>query len=192
VNQATYGVVDDDFTEFSGVHPDTLNRYHGAQGEPIHRRFHQTGAGHPSDDDEGSSSSEGSDIDLQENVHGPGFDEEDADLQGQIAADIRDNVHHKPVKVPQSRIPFTDPTHEIWFSAALNDIRIAGLVPPGYGVCPSEWDEDGYPRHEMITFGRRKKEFIIDLPEAIWLPRAITWVQGLHTLQSILYSLGDE
>ncbi|KAF8509534.1 hypothetical protein JB92DRAFT_496892 [Gautieria morchelliformis] len=38
--------------EMTGVHPDLLHRYCGTYGESAENGPHQTGAGHPSDEDE--------------------------------------------------------------------------------------------------------------------------------------------
>ncbi|KAF8512631.1 hypothetical protein JB92DRAFT_2830676 [Gautieria morchelliformis] len=45
-------------SEHNEVHPDILRRYYAADGPIVQRRSHQTGAGHPSDEEESESESE--------------------------------------------------------------------------------------------------------------------------------------
>jgi len=118
-------------------------------------------------------------------------DDQDCLLQSQIAADIHANINHKPVKAPPSKSPFGEPVHEALFFTALNDITTAGLIPIGYGLTPQEWDDDGYPTIELTTYGCRKKEIVVELPAGVWLPRAVAWGQGLHVMQTLMYTLAN-
>ena len=119
-------------------------------------------------------------------------DDQDCLLQSQIAADIHANINHKPVKAPPSKSPFGEPVHEALFFTALNDITTAGLIPIGYGLTPQEWDDDGYPTIELTTYGCRKKEIVVALLAGVWLPRAVAWGQGLHVMQTLMYTLANE
>jgi hypothetical protein len=105
--------------------------------------------------------------------------------------DIQENINHKPVKVPRSCSPFTNSAQADILFAALDDIRAAGLIPEGLGLSQSGWAEDTYPGFEIVTYGRRKKDIVVELPEEIWLPRAIAWGQGLYAMQTLLYQLND-
>jgi hypothetical protein len=51
--------------------------------------------------------------------------------------------------------------------------------------------DDGYPNYESLKVGRRAEKYVVELPEAIWLPRAISWAQGLHAMQTLVFQLKD-
>ena len=108
-------------------------------------------------------------------------------LQARIAHDIHTNVNHAPVHVPRSITPFTNNDRHVLFNESLHQIQATGAVPQGFGVLAGEWDSEGYPLYESISMGPRAKEFTTELPQLIWLPRAIAWEQGLHTMQTFLY-----
>jgi hypothetical protein len=215
ISEAQNGKV---ISEFEDVHPDTLQRYYATDGAVIRRPPHHTGAGHPLDeelevdhsDEEGGSdgvSMEGSEgLDMESTADGSeeamgGEDSEEdggavsessaGTMQDRIAHDVRFNVNHPAVKLPRSHSPFTNLSHEASFLVVLDQVRTAAIVPDGYGVAPAEWDEDGYPTDETISIGRRARKLVLELPGLIWLPRAVVWAQGLHTMQTFLYQLEE-
>lgn len=103
-----------------------------------------------------------------------------------IIADQESNILHEPVPVPDHRNPFSeDPTFEGYFFEALAEVRQEGIVPPGYGILPSEWAEEGYSPLEEIRLGR-SKTLTVALPDDIWRPRAELWVQGLDVLTRLI------
>lgn len=108
-------------------------------------------------------------------------------LQAQIAHDIQANVNHAPIRVPQSVTPFTDNVCHALFNESLRHIQAAGAIPQGFGVLAGEWGNEGYPLYETISVGPCVKKITTELPQLIWLPRAIAWARGLHTMQTILY-----
>ena len=55
-----------------------------------------------------------------------------------------------------------------------------------------EQDDEIYPTYENVTFGHWKKELIVDLPNEIWLPHAVAWVQGLVAMQHMIYEWSDK
>ncbi|KAF8574270.1 hypothetical protein K439DRAFT_1372836 [Ramaria rubella] len=176
ISQTEHGFAVDDFQD---VHPEILEQYHNVDMGPAHRDSHQTGAGYPSDESD-------DDLDNEE-----GEDFETNEIQCQIAADIHANVHYKPVKTPQSASPFGHPAQEVIFFAALNNIQTAHLIPLGFGLKASEWENGEYPSYELMMFGRRKKEISVELL-ASRLPCAIAWGQALHCMQSFIFQIGDE
>jgi hypothetical protein len=89
--------------------------------------------------------------------------------------------------VPRSVSPFANPIHEAMFCQSLLQIQMANAIPDGFGVLSNEWDAGGYPTFESIAVGRCAKKITIELPQLVWLPRAIAWAQGLHTMQTFLY-----
>jgi hypothetical protein len=171
INDAVDGMAVDDL---DGVHPDLLQRYHSVSGSPVDRAAYQTGAEHPSDEEDNAISSD----------DGSGDDSEQDTLQRTISSHIHSNIHHHPVKLPRSWCPFTDPTHTHLLDAALGDLQSSSLIPAGYGVRESEWDEGAYPEVEVIKFGR-KKEITVSLPSVIWKPRAIAWVHAVYVMQTL-------
>ncbi|KAF8592312.1 hypothetical protein K439DRAFT_1324997, partial [Ramaria rubella] len=189
LSQTEHGFTVDNFPD---VHLDILDQYHSVDGNPVHRAPHQTGAGYPDDDPDDESENTDNDSDNSSDSDDPDNSlGEENELCQQIATDVRANIHHKPVKTPQSQSPFEPPVQALFF-AALNDIQAAGLIPSGYGLKPSEWVEDEYPASEPMTFRRQKKEIAVELPSSIWLPHAIAWGQALHCMQTFMYQLSDE
>ena len=85
-----------------------LNRYYGVDNAAIHRHPGQTGAGYPSDEEEGGSSgsnknSTGTDNEAAEvSSSSTHPDRNSRSLRQQIAQDIEPNMLHEPVKVPRS------------------------------------------------------------------------------------------
>ncbi|KAF8590164.1 hypothetical protein K439DRAFT_1612164 [Ramaria rubella] len=164
---------------------------------PVHQDSHQTGAGYPSDESDDKSVSSDTDLDSDSEESSSLDNEEGEDfktneIQCRIATDIHVNVHPKPVKTPQSASPFRHPGQEAIFFAALNDIQMAHLIPPGFGLKASEWENGEYPSYELMMFGHRKKEISVELPASIWLPHAIAWGQALHCMQSFIFQIGDK
>ena len=100
------------------------------------------------------------------------------------------NIHHEPVAVPNHSSPFENrPELHQTFIDNLCLLGQAGNLPPGFGLLPDEWDEDGYPAVEHIPYGQRDRTKEISLPHNIWHPRAILWGQALFVLNAIQYEL---
>ena len=59
--------------------------------------------------------------------------------------------------------------------------------PPGFGLLPEEWGDEGYPPVEPIPYGRRGGMKEIPLTDHIWRPRAVLWGQGLFVLNALQY-----
>ena len=101
-----------DVWEFEGVHPETLQRYYGVEGEEIICLQRQTGARHPVGlglDFAGDTSEEEEEVydDEQEehdidNIELPLGIEQDQFrlLRENIAKNLQKNLNHKPVKTP--------------------------------------------------------------------------------------------
>lgn len=103
---------------------------------------------------------------------------------------------HEPVAVPSSDSPFIQADLLEALKAAVERARQGeGENPTGYGVCPEEWDTDGYPASEVLKSGRRAgHELGIPLPSDLWLPRAELWAKSLfflHRLQHVEQSHGS-
>jgi hypothetical protein len=190
MSETTYGLNVD---EHPDVHPDILERYHGVLGDPIQRGPHQSGAGYLLDEDSNSESSGSEDTDYTTDSDNYRSDSNHSrlDFNQAVTSHVSGNVRHQAVKVPRSRSPFMNPAHETLLNDTLNDLCTSALIPAGYGVRESEWEEDDYPTTEQVRYGRRK-EITLHLPLSIWLPRAVVWAQGLYVMESLRHSLYDE
>lgn len=63
-------------------------------------------------------------------------------------------------------------------------------IPIDYGFSPNEAIYKDYEPIEILPLGNRraKKSMRIILPEEVWNPRAVLWVQALETLYEVLYN----
>ncbi|KAJ7663363.1 hypothetical protein DFH06DRAFT_986851 [Mycena polygramma] len=168
LGQLTDGVYDE-VDPMAGVDPDVINRYYGVEGTQRIQRRGQTGAGHPED--------EGDDDDQ---------DWIDEDLADAVENDLAHNIRHPAIKVARHRNPFRSRQIENGFFAGLQDIVRHGIVPEGFGVLETEWEDGDYPAVEAINPGTRGREIIVALPREIWLPRAILFAQALDAMTRAL------
>ncbi|KAJ7722827.1 hypothetical protein B0H16DRAFT_493308, partial [Mycena metata] len=160
-----------------GVHPNVIQRYYGTHGPVLRRAAGQTGAGQL-DDEEISLPPDDLSIDS----------EQDDDLVEQIEEAHAENFHHDAVPVPKHADPFSDDESMELFYASLEEAIHQRLVPPGYGLRPEEWGDEGYPSVEVLKSGRRGgKKLRVALPDAIWRPRAEMWGRALAVLEQITY-----
>ena len=93
-----------------------------------------------------------------------------------------------PVAVPKHSSPFKNrpDLHEA-FTENLELLVWGETLPPGFGLLPEEWGEEGYPPVEPIPYGRRGGMKDIPLPDQIWCPRAVLWGQALFMLNALQY-----
>lgn len=138
-------------------------------GRPRPTQEGQTGAGH--------SDNESDDSDSDSEAHSP------VDLAERIADHQRLNVRHDAVDPPLHRCPFQDGAQENQFRQILAEVIDRDIIPTGYGLLQTEWEDDEYPLFEVIKIGRRSKKGIqVDLSDAAWWQRAKLWVQALDIL----------
>ncbi|KAJ6624168.1 hypothetical protein B0H10DRAFT_1785093, partial [Mycena sp. CBHHK59/15] len=168
--------------DYEDVHPSVLNRYYGVHGPEARRVSGQTGAGQLEDEDIPMPSGS-EEPDSEESEH-----ESDNTLSAQIEEALANNFHHEPVPVPKHTNPFSDDATMQLFHDALSAANETGLVPPGYGLLPDEWEDGVYLTYEILRSGRRgTKELRIALPDSIWRPRAEMWGRGLAILNQLNY-----
>ncbi|KAJ7851392.1 hypothetical protein B0H14DRAFT_3451359 [Mycena olivaceomarginata] len=124
-------------------------------------------------------------------IHGP----ERSRAQGQTGTgqlndeDIPAPSSDSTVSVPKHANPFDDDDTMGLFCDVLETAIREDIVPPGYGLLPEEWDEEGYPAFEILKSGRRgSKQLRIVLPDDIWRPRAETWGRALAILEQMSYA----
>lgn len=109
-------------------------------------------------------------------------------LSNNFMKQYESNINHEPVAVPKHSSPFENrPELHQTFIDNLRLLGQAGKLPPGFGLLPDEWDEEGYPAVKHIPYGRRDRTKKISLPHDIWYPRAILWGQALFVLNAIQY-----
>lgn len=158
------------------VHPELLEQYYGVDGH-WRRAPHQTGAGHPEDED---GHEVDADVDPAELLNDQNATIED--LENRIADAQSTNIRHEPIKVARHASPFTTEEAEIEFWTIVEDVVKSHVLPDDFGVQPDEWGPGGYPHRASIKVGAKAKAFEVDLPIDIWLPRAIRWTQALDIM----------
>ncbi|OCH85756.1 hypothetical protein OBBRIDRAFT_739382 [Obba rivulosa] len=167
IGQTKSGIYIDDAED---MHPDILHQFYGTTIAQPHRHAGQTGAGHPSDEEE-------SDISDSE------------DLPTRIANQQQNQIRHDPVPVPDHESPFADEQDTELFFMVWAAIQNEPRLPNGYGVLP---EEGQYEAEEIIRTGRRsRKELVVSLPAEVWEPRVWRWCKALALLNRMLFSETD-
>jgi hypothetical protein len=154
--------------EYDNVHPELLNRYYGVSQQAAPGNVHQISAGYTNSSD---------DVDLEAIVH-------------DIAEGQKQHVRHDPVGLPDARNPFSNTDMQQVFEKVLRQVCEAKFIPSGLGVHKEEWEETTYPGFEYLKVGRTK-ELVIMLPIEVWLPRAMSFAQGLEVLTRTLATVVD-
>jgi len=131
---------------------------------------------------------------LGENEEGPigGTEAMQQTIIDGIIQDTEHNFLHEAVAVPK----FPDPLERYGevvceeFQQALHIVLTDASqpIPRGFGLYPNEWVNGTYPPYEFICSGRRggNRELRIELPDAIWHPRAQLWAKAVCVLDDIL------
>ena len=168
MGQTQFGVYRD---ECDGVHLDTINRYYGVHGKPLTRQGHQSGAGHPTDEEASGDEDNALTAQIAEFVNG----------QQQAHAN-QDAVH-----VPYHRTPFAHSEDEEAFFGMLYEMINHAAIPNGFGLTPAECETGDYPVFETIRLGRRRsKQLDVSLADKIWYERACLWCQALVCLMHFM------
>ncbi|KAJ7158390.1 hypothetical protein C8R43DRAFT_882563, partial [Mycena crocata] len=183
IGQVQNGVYVDDYAD---VHPNVLERYYGVHGHPARREPGETGAGQLDDEDVPMPAINNEDNNSESESESES--EIDDDLRQQIEEAHTKNFHHEPVPVPKHANPFSDEATMRLFHAKLSAAQEAGIIFPGYGLLPDEWENGVYPSYEILKSGRKGgKRLRVALPDSIWRPRAKMWGQGLAILDQLTY-----
>ncbi|KAJ6447884.1 hypothetical protein C8R45DRAFT_917688 [Mycena sanguinolenta] len=172
LGQVEEGIYEDDC---QGVHPDIIQQYYGVHGGEARRVPGQTGAGQLADEEVPPVNVDLVDVD------------EDAwqDIVENVEAAHAANFHLAPVAVPKHANPFSEEGMAI-FETAMERAQRRGVVPSGFGLLESEWEDSLYPAYEILKSGRKgSKELRIALPDFIWRPRAEMWGRGLDILHRL-------
>lgn len=110
---------------------------------------------------------------------------DDEDEVARIEDAVNANTRHAPVKVPRVQSPFTEPDTEADFITALNNAREDDAIPSGFGLLVNEDGFGQWETSEYIKVGRVRHLKAI-LPESVWQPRVVQWVQALAGLEAFL------
>ncbi|KAH9910318.1 uncharacterized protein B0H18DRAFT_896135, partial [Fomitopsis serialis] len=170
----TNGKYNEPTDTFANVNPDTLAEHYGVHG-PVHvRKSHQTGAGHPPDEENDG---------IEEC-----FVHEDAGvvLARRLAEEHRANLRHEAIKVPRHTSPFASEQFETAFFQTLEEVYTQNLIPSNMAVSEEEWPDNGYPTEGQLKVGR-VRIITIAMPHSVWLVRARRWCQALDLLTRVVY-----
>jgi len=132
LGQTLFGIYRDDC---EGIHPDVIEEYYGVHGRPASRQPHQTGAGHPADEEDDA-------------------DEQPPDMIESINDQQRQNIHHEAIRVPSHRSAFGTDEETQQFFAVLAEVVAKQITPAYCQLTPDEWEDDQYPAFETIRAGR--------------------------------------
>lgn len=130
---------------------------------------------------------------MSDNFQAPALEELDSDGSGaesdtsqdleQIVRAVNSQTRHPPVRVPQRGCPFDDEETVQEFLRCLAIIHHEGTIPTGYGLCSNEEHYIGYQELHFLAVGRREANGVeVKLPEVVWWPRYVLWVQALEAL----------
>ncbi|KAG1863030.1 hypothetical protein F4604DRAFT_1587213, partial [Suillus subluteus] len=166
LGQMQFGVYQDDC---EGVHPDVIEEHYGVHGPTTTRRQHQSGAGHPIDEEESDN------------------EEEPLNMVQAINNQQRHQIHHEAISVPLQINPFINDETRRQFSATLIEVIAEDITLCDCRLAANEWEGDEYPIFEAIPVGRRgSKELHVSLAEPSWFNRARLWCQALLVLSYVL------
>ncbi|KAG6819028.1 hypothetical protein H0H93_016122 [Arthromyces matolae] len=185
--QVAHGVYVDDC---EGLDPAEIAAAYGVFGSVRDRSLTETGAGALPEDvlfEEEADGDEETGIVNDDNDDDEGW--EDAEMDDLLGSQYSKQFISTSVKVPRCSSPFNE-TQMATFETALQQVIQAGVIPQGYGIHPEEWIDGDYPSVTVIPGRRRgKKDLQVSLPDHIWRPRSILWVQGLDVMRHLTYIL---
>ncbi|THU94738.1 hypothetical protein K435DRAFT_667877, partial [Dendrothele bispora CBS 962.96] len=158
---------------------ETMESY-GVHGKVQRRPHGHSGAGYSPEDP----------IDNLERGSSSGSESEESEWEE--AETIHDDKFTAPpVKVPRVVDPFSKvPRLKKVFKKSLLDTQEAGIIPDGYGMHPEEWEHNVYPSYYTIRSGRKgSQELRVELPDLVWRPRSVMWVQALDVYNNLMAQL---
>jgi hypothetical protein len=168
LGQTKFGVYHDDC---EGIHPDIIEEYYGVDGPPLVRQRHQSGAGHPADEDD----------------NGDGVTIDQASVTKAIIDQQHQHACHEAVHVLCTGNPFVNAKLEEDFFAVLGEVITQQITPNNFNLTPEEWEDGQYPIYETIYVGcHASKELHISLAEPIWYQWACLWCQALVMLSHFM------
>jgi hypothetical protein len=195
----------DDEDEWEDIDPLDLQRHLGVDG---HMGRPSTGAGHPLDEQDPDEihppSTNGSLIDENEigNVVvdlsntansladwtvSSVSDSSDESAMSDGEQEMEREIRHVPVKTPRVRSPFnTDEQTEDFFDRLRTTVD-NNYIPAGFGFLPGEEGFGDYsPVYQLAVGQKSHKMRRVTLPEEVWYPRFVLWVQALAGMEHLL------
>ena len=112
-------------------------------------------------------------------------DRSDSESDADIVAEQNIHIRHAAIDVPSTTSPFRTAQAFDIFRSALQETQERGIIPLGYRVAKDEWPGGSYPEIELITVGRGKREYAVELPFEVWWTRSVLWAQGLDIMTRI-------
>ncbi|KAG6374552.1 hypothetical protein JVT61DRAFT_3897 [Boletus reticuloceps] len=100
-----------------------------------------------------------------------GHSDDGINLEAEIMAEQSRHVRHAAINVPLTASPFHTTQAFNVFRLAFQETQERDIVPLGYGVAKDEWTGSSYPEIEVITVGRGKREYVVELPFEVWWTR---------------------
>ncbi|KAG1727634.1 hypothetical protein EDD22DRAFT_789278 [Suillus occidentalis] len=129
------------------------------------QRQHQTGAGHPIDEEDSDN------------------DDETPNVAQAINDQQRHNIHPEAIVVPLHGNPFVNDETQQQYFVTLVEVVAENIMPPNCRLAATEWEGDKYPVFETISVGQQgSKELHISLAEPMWFNQAKLWCQVLLVL----------
>lgn len=157
-----------------------------------------TGAGHPADEvqsdvSESESDENADDLDgiagnSPEPPSSPSsgmLSHSDDEHQQRLEQLVAQHIRHPAIKIPKKNCPFDSPDDAEEFLERLATIHEEADIentPEGYHLRPDQPDYRPYNPLAYIEVGRAKRRVNVALPEAVWKPRIILWLQALEGL----------
>jgi hypothetical protein len=122
------------------------------------------------------------------------FDWESSNSEASLSSEddvnerVQRQLNHKSAKVSRLVNPYASRNQEQQFWLALAHVQEHGLVPRGYGFRPEEEGYGCWNDIEYLTVGKKRsgKNHKCSLPQEIWHPRAVRWVQALEGMTASL------
>ncbi|KIK79676.1 hypothetical protein PAXRUDRAFT_160712, partial [Paxillus rubicundulus Ve08.2h10] len=107
-------------------------------------------------------------------------------IEAQITADMQQNLHNKPVPMPDHSNPFSSP-EIIIFREVVAKAEMVDLLPDSPIFPATHWDLHTYDTHVDINVGFWKtKTLTMHLPPDVWMPQALALAQGLTVMEHML------
>lgn len=103
-----------------------------------------------------------------------------------LQSTIRQQFNQDAVKTAPVMNPFSrEPTKAQRLWELLDRRQQERKTPKGYGFLPNEKNHRAYDPVENLGVGHVKKSAII-LPESVWLPRTVIWIQALEIMNLLI------
>jgi hypothetical protein len=98
---------------------------------------------------------------------------------------VQREFHQQRVNVGRVACPFDD-EERAEFLGQLSEVIEAHYIPQGFGVHEDEPDHQPYNPSGQLSVGHRRNIFLqVSLPESIWKPHIILWLQAVAVLTNM-------